>query len=681
MKERDHQLQGVGVLVEGDEEEEGPELHKERYAPDEYEDGGMRLVGSLVVRTAQAKNTHSNGQGRWPTKSSKFILDLLKMLRRPEVDEYCATVALSAYGCFSSHAPRKQEQQVNNVTPTASAIEAAASNVDAVKNGIHEEEYELPYIRGLLFKYCTKYTITSAVYKTTRFPFTFPKGSPLVLEFSRAVLQVTEEQMTNISKQMFGEVASCIHQREPTVTPDRLSLDSFKGLFLIAGLSSTSALMIFIFKFLYNNREILVSQGRLMCRLMYECYYISSARSLVGSSTPLNRAYLWIARSGPASAIVVNNDDFSEDESSIEIPKTSPRPIPRYVQEQSTSEDILACGVLPVQDFRKCVQHIPKRCTLSDISADSTLHFSAFHGDFHHWLYLFNHFDTYFEKYIQPNTDLQLEDDFLEHDHAFPRVDVFHILHVVWIILENCTNKHFYSSYEYHLSSLLASTDVDVVEACLHDVRFLIFFVISSRNHPTSDIEDAFSSNLPDYILTSLNYVPASSGKTYSSSLNNSFDLVQIASQTLSLFHDDPYMKVMHAYYAKESPITPPTIMPPSPMISLIFNPQELFLLKELLPPKKRGRDQSSSSTFALPQEFEMGESSCKTSLERHEEQIEEILNHLDELSLDRIEYMEDKIEGLGKGRVIIQQDFDFLEIELVGRISKNLLDRVSQLR
>ncbi|GJY70421.1 hypothetical protein Tco_0474124 [Tanacetum coccineum] len=40
-----------------------------------------------------------------------------------------------------------------------------------------------------------------------------------------------------------------------------------------------------------------------------------------------------------------------------------------------------------------------------------------------------------------------------------------------------------------------------------------------------------------------------------------------------------------------------------------------------------------------------MGESSRKTSLERHEEQIEEILNHLDELSLDRIEHIEDKIE------------------------------------
>ncbi|GJZ19405.1 hypothetical protein Tco_0555995 [Tanacetum coccineum] len=51
--------------------------------------------------------------------------------------------------------------------------------------------------------------------------------------------------------------------------------------------------------------------------------------------------------------------------------------------------------------------------------------------------------------------------------------------------------------------------------------------------------------------------------------------------------------------------------------------------------------------------------------MERHEEQIEEILNHLDELSLDGIEHIEDKIEGLGKGWVIIQQDFDNLEAEL----------------
>nr|GEU60068.1 reverse transcriptase domain-containing protein [Tanacetum cinerariifolium] len=79
-------------------------------------------------------------------------------------------------------------------------------------------------------------------------------------------------------------------------------------------------------------------------------------------------------------------------------------------------------------------------------------------------------------------------------------------------------------------------------------------------------------------------------------------------------------------------------------------------LLEDGLHRKKRelsthnqSRDQSSSYTPTLPQEFEIGESSRKSSLERHEEQIKEILNHLDELSLDHIENTKDNIEGLGK--------------------------------
>ncbi|GJR25050.1 hypothetical protein Tco_0973577 [Tanacetum coccineum] len=121
---------------------------------------------------------------------------------------------------------------------------------------------------------------------------------------------------------------------------------------------------------------------------------------------------------------------------------------------------------------------------------------------------------------------------------------------------------------------------------------------MSSSNYPTSDIEDSFSSNFLDYISASPDYVPASPEKTYSSSSNNSFGVVPIASPTLSLFHDDPYMKVMYAYYAKESPIT---IVPPSTMLSPMFNPQEFFLPEELLSPKKQGNNQSFSSTSALP--------------------------------------------------------------------------------
>nr|GEU60926.1 hypothetical protein [Tanacetum cinerariifolium] len=124
---------------------------------------------------------------------------------------------------------------------------------------------------------------------------------------------------------------------------------------------------------------------------------------------------------------------------------------------------------------------------------------------------------------------------------------------------------------------------------------------MSSPNHPTSNIEDAFSSNFLDFIPASPNYVKASPEKTYSSS-SNSFGVVSIASPSLSLFHDDPYMKVMHAYYAEKSPIPPLIITPPSS----IPNPQEFFLPEELLSPKKQGHDQSSSSTSTLPQIFEI---------------------------------------------------------------------------
>ncbi|GJT30688.1 putative reverse transcriptase domain-containing protein [Tanacetum coccineum] len=156
---------------------------------------------------------------------------------------------------------------------------------------------------------------------------------------------------------------------------------------------------------------------------------------------------------------------------------------------------------------------------------------------------------------------------------------------------------------------------------------------MSTSTHPIivlsdSYIEDAFSStNTPDYTPASPDYSPASPGNTSSDpSEDLSKDL--LASLAISPFHDDPYMKVMQAYNATndESPIPLPQALIAPPTI---------------------------------------GESSHKTSLERHEEQIETILNHLDELPLKRIEHIEDKIEGLGNGQVIIQQYFDKLETKL----------------
>nr|GEV64611.1 hypothetical protein [Tanacetum cinerariifolium] len=125
---------------------------------------------------------------------------------------------------------------------------------------------------------------------------------------------------------------------------------------------------------------------------------------------------------------------------------------------------------------------------------------------------------------------------------------------------------------------------------------------MSSPDHPTSNLEDAFSSNFPNYLPpASSDHVPASPGKTYSSS-SNLFGIVPLASPNLLLFHDDPYIKVLQAFYTENSPIPPPITTPPSSMP----NPQEFFLPENLLSPKKQGHDQSSSSTSFLPQIFEI---------------------------------------------------------------------------
>ncbi|GKA56195.1 hypothetical protein Tco_0755267 [Tanacetum coccineum] len=174
------------------------------------------------------------------------------------------------------------------------------------------------------------------------------------------------------------------------------------------------------------------------------------------------------------------------------------------------------------------------------------------------------------------------------------------------------------------------------------------------------NVEDAFSStNTPNYTPASPNYSLASLGNTSSDpSEDLSKDL--LASLAISPFHDDPYMKVIQAYSAtsNKSPIplpraliAPSPVLPPAPVLSPspLFDPRYFFLPKEILPHQKRACFLSPFFTDSSTpsQVFEIGESSYKTRLERHEEHIETILNHLDELPLERIKHMEDKIEGL----------------------------------
>ncbi|GJY58335.1 hypothetical protein Tco_0458227 [Tanacetum coccineum] len=115
------------------------------------------------------------------------------------------------------------------------------------------------------------------------------------------------------------------------------------------------------------------------------------------------------------------------------------------------------------------------------------------------------------------------------------------------------------------ISGFLITDDMDVTSGVMLGMPFCKT-MMPSPNHPTSDMEDAFSSNFPNYLPASPDYIPTSP-----------------------------------AFYTEKSHIPPPTIIPPSS----IPKPQEFFLPEGILSPKKQGRSSSSS----LPQAFEIDSS------------------------------------------------------------------------
>ncbi|GJU06350.1 putative reverse transcriptase domain-containing protein [Tanacetum coccineum] len=90
---------------------------------------------------------------------------------------------------------------------------------------------------------------------------------------------------------------------------------------------------------------------------------------------------------------------------------------------------------------------------------------------------------------------------------------------------------------------------------------------MSYPNHPTSDIEDAFSFNFPDYTPTSPDYFPVSPGNI-SPDPSDNLSKYLLASLAISPSHDDPYMQAYDAAANEppippQAPIDPPPIPPP----------------------------------------------------------------------------------------------------------------------
>lgn len=80
----------------------------------------------------------------------------------------------------------------------------------------------------------------------------FPRGSPLVPDISRAILNVTEgSEMTEIERKWFGDPTTCPSSSN-SFSSSSLDFRSFGGLFLITGTVSTLMFLLFLATFVYN---------------------------------------------------------------------------------------------------------------------------------------------------------------------------------------------------------------------------------------------------------------------------------------------------------------------------------------------------------------------------------------------------------------------------------------------
>nr|XP_004292790.2 PREDICTED: glutamate receptor 2.8-like [Fragaria vesca subsp. vesca] len=129
------------------------------------------------------------------------------------------------------------------------------------KHGISAAFEETPYMKLFLATYCSKYTIVEPTFKADGFAFVFQKGSILTRDVSTAITSLHEgTEMKKIEDKWFKNKATCSDSGTTASSNSlTLSLDNFRGLFIVAGVVSSLSLVICAAMFFHEHRHTLRS--------------------------------------------------------------------------------------------------------------------------------------------------------------------------------------------------------------------------------------------------------------------------------------------------------------------------------------------------------------------------------------------------------------------------------------
>ncbi|KAL5712852.1 hypothetical protein ACHQM5_014978 [Ranunculus cassubicifolius] len=101
---------------------------------------------------------------------------------------------------------------------------------------------EVPYIKVFLAKFCNNFTVVGDIFNVGGFGLAFPKGSPMLPDINRAILQVKEHGKLQDLEESLINAYNC---SDPDKSDEgSMGVNIFWGLFVITGGTSTVALTI-----------------------------------------------------------------------------------------------------------------------------------------------------------------------------------------------------------------------------------------------------------------------------------------------------------------------------------------------------------------------------------------------------------------------------------------------------
>ncbi|CAH8282339.1 unnamed protein product [Eruca vesicaria subsp. sativa] len=222
------------------------------------------------------------------------------------------------------------------------------------KGGIAAAFDEVAYLKDIVSQNCSKYAMVEPSFKTVGFEpsfktagfgFAFPKNSPMTKDVSIAILKVTQgKEMRRIENKWFKRHPSECPDPSTDLSSNRLSLSSFWGLFLIAGVATFLAFLVFVARFLYEHRHTLCndSEGSMWRKLksLFRIFNEKDTKSHTFKNSAVHNV------SSPI------NSQRTPSPSNVQI-----RPLPRCMSLNRELELRRACFSMSEEHFRTQPKH------------------------------------------------------------------------------------------------------------------------------------------------------------------------------------------------------------------------------------------------------------------------------------------------------------------------------------